>query len=225
MEDLLSFLRPMSNTLLDCDLRLNPVTKSPKYRDQVILVCIHLEMLDDKKVLEQERKYLFNLFHQREIQHASKHLLGIKPVMQEYILSPKVSQSKLGTQRYQAKPPQLEQQINVNHFGATKRGYKGTMLKAQKIGSYTNRSRVSIQQVGLSVMGSPMATNAASYMGIMDSYQLHNPEQQFITPSMKSKILSPMSMKGHIDPQGIEQFTKQYVLSHQNTTDSNQIHY
>lgn len=33
MEELISFLRPMGNTLVDCDLRMNPVNKSLKYRD------------------------------------------------------------------------------------------------------------------------------------------------------------------------------------------------
>jgi hypothetical protein len=51
----------------------------------------------------------------------------------------------------------------MNYFGATNRGYRGSIIRLGKISPLSNRSRVQvnnlgsvIQQAGLSVLGSPV---------------------------------------------------------------------
>ena len=62
MEEIAPFLRTMNN-LSELDLRGNPIQKTAKYRDQVVMMGLKLVSLDDKKVMDQERKYLYNLVH------------------------------------------------------------------------------------------------------------------------------------------------------------------
>ena len=87
------------------------------------------------------------------------------------ILSPKVSASKLAINRYgsnirineNTSPTNQMSSKNLNYFGATNRGYRGSIIKLGKISPLSNRSRVqqnnfgsAIQQAGLSVLGSPV---------------------------------------------------------------------
>ena len=58
-------LRTM-NQLQNLDLRGNPIVKSLKYRDQVVMLGLQLQELDYKKVMDQERRYLYNLVQQKE---------------------------------------------------------------------------------------------------------------------------------------------------------------
>ena len=44
----------------------NPVTQTPKYRDNVTMLSMSIETLDNKKITPQERRYLLTL-HQRKM--------------------------------------------------------------------------------------------------------------------------------------------------------------
>ena len=119
---------------------------------------------------------MIGLFHHKEQRFARNHSLmndsnvvkfvhgstGIDP-----ILSPKISVSKIGTIRYgsniKVNNNNQESAKNLNYFGATDRGYRGSIIKIGKISPLSNRSRVegnnlsaAIQQAGLSVLGSPV---------------------------------------------------------------------
>ena len=85
------------------------------------------------------------------------------------ILSPKISMSKIGVHRYGSniRPSENNNLVNtnnLNYFGATNRGYRGSIIKMGKISPLSNRSRVAgnnnlstvMQQAGLSVLGSPV---------------------------------------------------------------------
>ena len=82
-------------------------------------------------------------------------------------LSPKISVSKIGTIRYgsniKVNDNYQDSAKKLNYFGATNRGYRGSIIKIGKISPLSNRSRVesnnlsaAIQQAGLSVLGSPV---------------------------------------------------------------------
>ena len=84
------------------------------FQNYVIIHFIHqrLELLDQREIPEQERKYLMGLIHQKELRVARNNSLindssltkmidGNTTV--DSILSPKVSPSKLGINRYGSK--------------------------------------------------------------------------------------------------------------------------
>lgn len=84
------------------------------FQNYVIIHFIHqrLELLDQREITEQERKYLMGLIHQKELRVARNNSLindssltkmidGNTTV--DSILSPKVSPSKLGINRYGSK--------------------------------------------------------------------------------------------------------------------------
>lgn len=52
-------------SLVDLDLRGNPICSIPKYRDRIILLSQSIECLDFKNVLKHERQFLINLGKQK----------------------------------------------------------------------------------------------------------------------------------------------------------------
>ena len=105
-------------------MRANPVEKISKFHDHCILNTKKLEWLDNKEITDHERKYLFGLIQQRETKyvtnqkqpmtlqngggaalrmssHSPQLLLSTRNQQNlDLALSPKVSQSKIGLNRY-----------------------------------------------------------------------------------------------------------------------------
>jgi hypothetical protein len=114
-----------SRALGSLPILISEATLSPKhpssmkallfyFQNYVIIHFIHqrLEILDQREITEQERKYLMGLIHQKELRVARNNSLindssltkmidGNTTV--DSILSPKVSPSKLGINRYGSK--------------------------------------------------------------------------------------------------------------------------
>ena len=75
-EECENFLRTM-NCLQTLDLRGNAICKEVKYRDKVVMLGLQLAELDSKKVMDQERRYLYNLVQQKE--NAARGIAPPKP--------------------------------------------------------------------------------------------------------------------------------------------------
>lgn len=155
LDEIFSTLRPMSQSLTELDLRSNPIQRVPKYRDHIILLAYKLgkeyplaltvvEILDDKKILSSERKYLYNVFQNREklttrkftLSNDSKQLLSM--IGSPSVLSPTVSQSKLSPQRFAAAHHRAESQfmpgeikIDQHEFTLANKGMKGLLVRAK----------------------------------------------------------------------------------------------
>jgi hypothetical protein len=77
-----------------------------------LFIYQRLEIFDQREISEQERKYLMGLIQQKELRVARNHSLindsSLTKIIDgnttvDSILSPKVSQSKLGSNRYGSK--------------------------------------------------------------------------------------------------------------------------
>lgn len=115
------------NNIQKLDMRGNPVEKISKFHDHCILNTKKLECLDNKEIKDHERKYLFGLIRQRETKYVMNLVSQKQPMTlqndggaavrmsshspqlllsnrnQHHVdlaLSPKVSQSKIGLNRY-----------------------------------------------------------------------------------------------------------------------------
>eukprot|EP00347_Sterkiella_histriomuscorum_P014806 403359455 len=181
IEGVVQFLRT-SNSLSDLDLRGNPVQRVPKYRDQMIMLGLRLITLDDKKIMDQERRYLYNLVQQKEIKaekqtmqmikrqnSTSKLDTDINPGSSHFnphsVTAPNFSQKR---QASLIKPGNMSQQ-NQNPFGVTNRGYKGQAMKANGIkpplSNMLNQQAGNkvIKQAGLSILGNQMTLGSNMY--------------------------------------------------------------
>jgi hypothetical protein len=125
-----------------------------------------LEIFNQKEITDQERKYLKGLIQQKELRLAHNNSLvndsSLTKIIDanttiDSILSPKVSPSKLGINRYGSKirinennnsPSNQMSSKNLNYFGATNRGYRGSIIKLGKISPLSNRSRVQVNNFG-----------------------------------------------------------------------------
>jgi hypothetical protein len=53
------------NSLRELDLRDNPISKVPKYRDRFVLMSRSIEQFDEKNILPKEREFLLALWKKK----------------------------------------------------------------------------------------------------------------------------------------------------------------